>query len=388
MICARMAAQYTFISTPRFHITEHGAGLKDGPIKAALDKVASMIDGQANVKLDLLHPIYEKTNDPSLDLTIGILESCTNGWQCDGDNPRSIYFATSASKRMLDIGTIPKGKNIPFMDQLPAFAVFDSHEQYYVTTAIATQQEKGYQDRQNGKLQELEVTARFVPDRRTLHPDNKAPQEYFMLINTSSVGPDVDYLLPRTGDSADVVLLGIFTTPQKATEDMGDVDNDHISMHIKESIEDVLDDAGIESKSESDDRIYDLLKVLCVRDYQGNEIAANLENLRSNLETIQELANDDEEQLLDFVRSNRTWLDPPPPEMDENNPFGEPVRLRGHRINVPSKLWPAQTHVWKLRVPVDKSTGNAKLPLILDLPDPNADDSVNPLKSIRGFTDQ
>lgn len=112
------------------------------------------------------------------------------------------------------------------------------------------------------------------------------------------------------------------------------------------------------------------------------------EKLRSNLETIQELANDDEEQLLEFVRSNRTWLDPPPPEMDENNPFGEPVRLRGHRINVPSKLWPAQTHVWKLRVPVDKSTGNAKLPLILDLPDPSADDSGNPLKSIRGFTDQ
>lgn len=211
--------------------------------------------GQANFKLDLLHPIHGKTNDLSIDLTIGILESCTDGWQHDGDNPLSIYFAKSPSKCMLDIGTILKGKNIPFMDQLPAFAVFDSHEQYYVTTAIATQQEKEYQDRQNGKLHELEVTARFVPNRRSLHPENKAPQEYFMLINASSVGPDVDYLLPRNGDSADVVLLSIFTTPQKVNEDMGDVDNDHISMHIKESIEDVLDDASIESKSASDHRI-------------------------------------------------------------------------------------------------------------------------------------
>lgn len=73
---------------------------------------------------------------------------------------------------MLDLGTIPKGMDIPRMDQLPGFAAFDSSEQYYVTLAIGNQQEKDYQDRRNGKLQEFQVAARFVPDRRSLHPKN------------------------------------------------------------------------------------------------------------------------------------------------------------------------------------------------------------------------
>lgn len=55
---------------------------------------------------------------------------------------------------------------------------------------------------------------------------------------------------------------------------------------------------------------------------------------------------------------------------------------------MPSKLWPVQTHVWKPRVPIDKNTGSAKLPLILDLPDPTMDATGKPLKTIRVFTDQ
>lgn len=41
----------------------------------------------------------------------------------------------------------------------------------------------------------------------------------------------------------------------------------------------------------------------------------------------------------------------------------------------------------ELRVSVDKYSGSAKLQLFLDLPDPSADDSGKPLKSIRGFID-
>ncbi|KAG6364808.1 hypothetical protein INS49_006412 [Diaporthe citri] len=43
----------------------------------------------------------------------------------------------------------PKGRWHPFKDQLPAFAVFDTNEQYYVTVAIGNQQEKKFHDRQH-----------------------------------------------------------------------------------------------------------------------------------------------------------------------------------------------------------------------------------------------
>lgn len=181
---------------------------------------------------------------------------------------------------MLDIGTVPKGKSIPFLDQLPALAVFDSKEQYYVAMAIGNQQEKEYHDRIHGRLNEFDVKARFIPDRRTLHPTNKAPQVYFMLINASSVGPEIDYLLPRIGDSADIVLKGISIMPQTVTEDLGDIGNANIFLHIKDSMQEVLDDNSPESESAADDKLYSLLQILCVRDETGNDISANLDKLQ------------------------------------------------------------------------------------------------------------
>lgn len=66
--CARMA-QYTLVGTPRLQLTETAAQLKDGPVKEDLDKIASMIDGNSTVKIDLLHPMYGKTEDVKDDTT-------------------------------------------------------------------------------------------------------------------------------------------------------------------------------------------------------------------------------------------------------------------------------------------------------------------------------
>ncbi|KAG6364806.1 hypothetical protein INS49_006410 [Diaporthe citri] len=129
---------------------------------------------------------------------------------------------------------------------------------------------------------------------------------------------------------------------------MGDIDNDHIGTYIKDAINNVIENTSIESKSASDEKVYDVLSILCVRDESGNPMAANLEKLRSNLEMIQDLA-DDETQPLEFVRSDRTWLAPPSPEMDEGA-----VRLR----------------------------------VLLDPSDASVDDARNDLRTIRGFIDR
>lgn len=170
--CTRTAARYTLVGTPRIQLMDTAAQLKDGPLKQDLDKLSRMIDGKSSVTIDLLHPMYGKTEDVNDDATIGILETCSEGWQRDANNLLSIYFAKSPPKRMLDLGTIPKGVDIPRMDQLPGLAEFDSNEQYYIALAIGNQQEKEYQDRRNSKLQEFQVAARFIPYRQSLNPKN------------------------------------------------------------------------------------------------------------------------------------------------------------------------------------------------------------------------
>lgn len=277
--CSHKAAKYTIFGTPRLHTSKYMANISRRPIKEELKRIARIINSNSTLKIELIHPIYGTTKDLSLDLTVRILKKFTEGWHRDANNPLAIYFAKSPSLRMIDLDTVPKGEDIPYMDQLPALAVFDSKEQYYVAMAVGNQQEKEYHDRQHGKLCEFDVPARFIRDRRSLHPESNAPQEYFMLINASSAGADTDHLLPRIGDSAEIVLKGVSTKQQE-------------------------------------------------------------------------------------------------------------VSLYGHRINAPSELWPAQTRIWKLRVPLDKTTGSAKLPLVLNLPDASADDAENPFKTIGAFTEQ
>lgn len=170
---------------------------------------------------------------------------------------------------MLDLGTIPKGDDIPFIDQVPALAIFDAKEQYYVTMAIGNQQEKEYHDRQHGKLHEFEVPARFIRDGRSLHEESKALQEYFMLISTSSASPDKDCLLPRTGDSAEIMLKGIIIKPQQNTEDTGSMENDDIALHIKDPVRNVLKDNTIASKSASNKKLQDHGKWECASTGDG-----------------------------------------------------------------------------------------------------------------------
>lgn len=178
---------------------------------------------------------------------------------------------------------------------------------------------------------------------------------------------------------------------------MADVDNDHIATyikdsvrvifddldtHMKDSLREVFNDNSIETQSASDEKLQGLLRILCIRDESGNDIlSANLEKLQSNLNEIQQLLWNDQ-KLSEFIRSNRSWLAPPPPGMVEVDALSNSVRLHGHRVNAPGKPWPPQTHVWKLLVPIDKSTGR---PLILNLPDPTIDDAGNDLKSVRSI---
>lgn len=385
--CRTKAVKCTIIGIPRFHKSEYMTNISSGLIREEVGKIASMIDGTSKMKIDLLHPIFEKTNDLTLDPTFRILEIFIEGWHRDANNPLSSYFANSRSNRMLDLETVPRGGDIPYMDQLPALPVFDSKEQYYVAMAIGNQQEKEHRDRKHGKLHEIDLPALFIPDRRSLHPKGKAPQEYFMLINASSAGADTDFLLPRIGESAEIVLKGISTKDQETDQNEGEVDVNHIAKYIQASVADVFHDNSIESLSAFHDKLQGMLKILCIRDESGNEIAANLEKLRSNLEMIEDLSSTDEE-LSEFVRSNRTWLGPPPTKIGGVNPFSDPVCLHGHRIDVPSTLLSVKTHVWKLRVPLDKATGSAELPLILNIPDPSVDDAGNTLETISDFTER
>lgn len=151
---------------------------------------------------------------------------------------------------MLDLSTVPKGEAIPYHDQLPARNTFDHSEQYTVRMAVGNQQEKEYHGRHHMKLRDCEVPIRLFPDRRSLHPTGKEPQHYFAIVDTSAAGPKVDYLLPRDGDRADFIMLGIFAKYKVAApEDMGEIDNEHIAVYIIESVCDVADD-GASSQSQ------------------------------------------------------------------------------------------------------------------------------------------
>ncbi|KAJ0118255.1 hypothetical protein J7T55_009038 [Diaporthe amygdali] len=386
--CETKAVQYTIVGTPRCNVTDYMTSIRSGPIKEAVDTIIGLLDSNANVTVDLVHPIYEETEDMSLDYTVRILEKCTEGWHRDSNDPLAIYFANSPSKRMLDLRTIPKDKAIPLMDKIPALATFDTNEQYYVAMAIGNQQEKEYQDRQIGKLTEFDVPVRFLADPRTLHPKDQAPQEYFMLIDSNTTVPEVDYLLPRIGDSADIVLKGVSVKRRDYAGDMSSREDDQIVMHITASVWDADNDHTLTSRTDVEKRLVYLLSPLCVTDDSGNEITENLDLLRTNLDEIR-LVYEENDRILEFVKSNRAWLRPPPPEIDDEiDPFTNPARLRGHRIDVPSKLWPATTHVWKLQVPADKQTAGEKLPLLLDLPDLSTDEEGKPLKTLRSFSDR
>lgn len=375
--CSNRVARYTVTGKARFFYDEYAAGLVQNDIPEDLKEIASLINGESEVSVSLLHPIRMDVQDATQEFTYNILESCTEGWLRDGGKPWDVYYAKSRSKRMLDLGTVPKGEAIPYHDQLPARDTFDHIEQYTVRMAVGNQQEKEYHDRHHMKLRDCEVPIRLFPDRRSLHPISNEPQRYFAIVDTSAAGPKVDYLLPRDGDRADFIMLGIFAKNQvmAAPEDMGEIDNEHIAAYIGDTVHEVARDQSIESESAMHEKLHDMLKNVCVRDEAGNEIAANLETLQDKLSEILELA-EDRDGLLDFVRSNRTWLTTPPLEIDEDpNPVTEPIRLRGYRVNVPSKLWSPFAHLWKLTVPVNKASGSAKLPLVLKVRDASVDDA-------------
>lgn len=94
--CSTKAVKYSLVGKPRFHTAEYTANLKDGPLRQGLDKLASIIDGESEMKIDLVHPIYEETDDLSLDASVRILENCTEGWTRDATkNPLFIYFEKS-----------------------------------------------------------------------------------------------------------------------------------------------------------------------------------------------------------------------------------------------------------------------------------------------------
>lgn len=375
--CSCRVTRYTLTGKPRFFYDEYKAGLVQDDIPEDLKEIASLINGESEVSLSLLHPIRRNREDATQDFTYHILENCTQGWLRDGGKPWDVYYAKSRSERMLDQGTVPKGEAIPYHDQLPARNTFDHIEQYTVRMAVGNQQEKEYHDRHHMKLRDCEVPIRLFPDQRSLHPTSKEPQYYFAIVDTSAAGPKVDYLLPRDGDRADFIMPGIFARNQAvaAPEDMGEIDNEHIAAYIIESVCDVADDNSIESKAALYEKLHNMLKNVCVRDESGNDIAANLKTLKDKLPEIRQLAKD-RERLLEFVRSSRTWLTSPPREVNEDpNPFIDPIRLRGYRINVPSKLWSPYAHLWRLTVPVNKASGSAKLPLVLEVRDASVDDA-------------
>lgn len=377
--CSCRVTRYTLTGKPRFFYDEYKAGLVQNDIPEDLKEIASLINGESEVSVSLLHPIRGTREDATQHFTYHILENCTQGWLRDGGKPWNVYYAKSRSKRMLDQSTVPKGEAIPYHDQLPAKNTFDHIEQYTVRMAVGNQQEKEYHDRHHMKLRDCEVPIRLFPDRRSLHPISKEPQYYFAIVDTSAAGPKVDYLLPRDGDRADFIMLGIFAKNQvvAAAEDMGEIDNENIAAYIIESVCDVAGDNSIESKAALYEKLQDMLKNVCVRDESGNDIAANLKTLKDKLPEIRQLAKD-RERLLEFVRSSRTWLTSPPLEVDEDpNPFTDPIRLRGYRINVPSKLWSPDAHLWRLTVPVNKASGSAKLPLVLKVRDASLDDAGN-----------
>lgn len=218
--------------------------------------------------------------DPTLDQTYKILAECTAGWDRDKGNPLEVYFVNSPSKEMLDIGTVPKGDKIPFVDQLPARSRFENKKQYMVAMAIGTRQEKEYHDRHHAKLTEMQVPVRFIADPVSLHPESKSAQELFMLVETSLMR-DKSHLLPRVGDSAKVTLTGVFTKRQDVPEDMTEEANYGICDYIKECHSQCLKD---NSSPSFHDKLFDELQILCVRDDKGEGISKCKRDLRqSNL---------------------------------------------------------------------------------------------------------
>lgn len=383
--CTDMVAKYTVTGAPRFLKEDRKTSTPNKKIQELLESLEAQLSAP-EVQISLVHSMCDmkdEQDDPKLDLTYKILDACTDGWSRDKGNPLAVYFVNSPSKEMLDAGTVPKGDKIPFVDQLPARSRFENKKQYMVAMAIGTRQEKEYQDRLHQKLTEVEVPIRLVADPVSMHPKSGAAQEYFILLDTTLVG-DKSYLLPRVGDSAKVTLTGVFTKRQDVPEDMAAEANADIVDFIKDRHAKCLKDNSGDGSSSCDDKLFEELQTLCVCDDKDMPVQANLENLRGKIQEISEIASHDE-LILEFVEANRAWLRLPAKMDDDVNPFTNPVVLHAHRLDTSSTLWAATTQVWKARVPIDKATGSAGLPLILDIQDASRDEDGKILDR-RGFT--
>lgn len=166
--CSKKAVKYTIIGIPRLHINKQKTNVLQGSVRLILNKIVRIIDGNSEVKIELLHPIYEETNDPSADYAVQTLKKCTEGWHRDASKPLSNYFAKSSSKRI--VSTAPNDKGTPNMSQFPAVAVLDSKKQHDFTEAIVKQRNDEDHSRQRDKLHEFDVPARLFSRPTILAP--------------------------------------------------------------------------------------------------------------------------------------------------------------------------------------------------------------------------
>lgn len=78
--CGCRAARYTLTRTPRFFYDEYTAGLAQDDIPEGLKDIASLINGESEVSISLLHPVRRNVQDVTREFTYNILENCTQGW--------------------------------------------------------------------------------------------------------------------------------------------------------------------------------------------------------------------------------------------------------------------------------------------------------------------
>lgn len=387
--CPTKVVKYTLTCTAHCDLDFYPVQRAPESMRDEILTIASLLNGQDMHEISIIHRIHEESDDLEQDYAVEWVRGSIDAWHRDGGDPQSIYFEKSPYKRIMTAGTVPKGNEIPYLPQLPPVSRFVDKSQYLVTFAVGKQQEKEYHERLHQQLEQtiLPIKARLIPDLPTRHPVSGKPKQYLMLVDPAHI-PEIAHLLPRTGDQCKITFPGV----QMKDQSNPDVPAQPIEVLIAEYIRDIIQTETKSGNHSDRETMYraleEPLKSLCLKGSDA-EIDRNIRYMNDSIPKLDALTdNADNHALIEWIKGQMDWLQLPAGELGDVDGITQPLQCSAVRVAVTSKLWTSTTQLYKLTVPADPKTGEARLPYALDIPDPTVDDQGRPVTSMGSFIEK
>lgn len=389
--CQSKAVKYTLTCTAHFDLDLYPVQQAPPITRDEIMMIKSLLNGQDQHEVTLIHPIYETTDDLEKDYAVEWIRNSIAAWHRDGGDPLSVYFENSPVKRVMTAGTVPKGNAIPYMSQVPPVSRFVDKSQYLVTFAVGKQQEKEYHERLHKQLEEttIPIKARLIPDLPTRHPVSGKPKQYLMLVDTASI-PEIAHLLPRTGDHFRIIFPGVKVIGQSNPNAPTKTEEELIAEYIRGAVIEERRYGDHDSLDGMSMALREPLHSLCLKG-TDDEIDSNIERMdNSIIELISFCNTPDDAELMEWVNNEMHWLHLPAGGDlgDDVDSVAQNFTCPAIRVAVTSNLWTSTTQLYKLTVPADPKTGESRLPYALHIPDPTVDDEGKPITDMAAYMDK